>query len=183
MRWGNPWNDHNKGQNDTSVKLRRKDKFWGRSHIWDHSLDSRDFSPFHQTVKGLWNSLANSGMESQRINPSDHETDPQRFFSNRDLSSRRGTKQAAAWDQGRNLAISTFQFLKPLYFVMCLGWESGQAGKWSDVKLKILDFPSTWCWQLIHPKTVIQGTGRGVSQFGTQIANSGASKIRRMTLF
>lgn len=105
------------------------------------------------------------------------------FFPNRDPSSRRGTKQATAWDQGRNLALSTFHFLKPLDFVMCLGWESGQVGKWSDVKLKILDFPSTWCQQLIDPKTVIPGTERGVSQFGTQIANSGASKIRKMTLF
>lgn len=88
----------------------------------------------------FWNGVT----ENQPICPWDRSTEVF-FFPNRDLSSRRGTKQAAAWDQGRNLALSTSHFLKPLDLVMCLGWESGQVGKWSDVKLKILDFPSTWC--------------------------------------
>lgn len=40
---------------------------------------------------------------------------------------------------------------------MCSGWELYQTGKWSEEKLQILGFLSTWCLQPTHPEAVIQG--------------------------
>lgn len=76
--------------------------------------------------------------------------------TSRDLSSRYGFKQAAAQGPREKAGYFCCSVSKtPLDFVMYTGWESGQTGKWSGMKLQILGFPSMLCLQLILIKTVI----------------------------
>lgn len=117
------------------------------TRVWTPEI----FFTSERTVKFpslFWNGVA----ENQPLWPWDRST----VFFLMDLSLRHGPKLHPR-DQGRKLAISTFQFLKPLDFVMCSGWELYQTGKWSEEKLQILGFLSTWCLQPTHPEVVIQG--------------------------